>query len=77
MSPMFSKKLVVIEAKRPLLGLFRGGRYTVLSGFTKSSLLLFDSGGAHWVSKRSTGVLTDTEGAKHVLCPASLISLRS
>lgn len=67
----------VIEARRPLLGLFRGGRYTVLSGFTQSSLLLFDSGGAHWVSKRSTGVLTDTEGAKHVLCPASFISLRS
>ena len=67
----------VIEARRPIIGLIRAGRYTVLSGFTQTSLLLFDSGGAHWISKTSTGVPTDREGAKHVLCPASFISLRS
>lgn len=58
----------------PLM-LLRGGHYTVVSGITRSSLLLFDSRGACWVSKRMCGVPGDCGGARHLLYPASFLTL--
>jgi hypothetical protein len=64
-----------IDAWRPVLILCRGGRYKVVSGYTASSLLLFDSAGAAWLSKRACAVPGDGEGGRHVLYPASFLAL--
>ncbi len=60
---------------RPVLMLCRGARYTVVSGFTPTSLLLFDGGGACWLSKQACGVPGDSENMRHLLIPASLMAL--
>jgi hypothetical protein len=61
---------------RPVMMLCRGGRYTVVSGFTPVSLLLFD-GHACWLSKNACGVPGDGENERHMLYPASLMALRA
>jgi hypothetical protein len=66
-----------IDVWRPVLTLMRGGRYSVVSGYTDASWLLFDSGGACWISKRVTGVPGDCEGARHILYPASFLAFRA
>jgi hypothetical protein len=58
----------------PLI-LCRGGHYTALSGVTASSLLLFDSGGGCWISKRVCGVPGDGEALRHAIYPASFMAL--
>ena len=47
-----------IRAHRPVLGLLRGtyDHFTVVSGYTPTRLILFDSWGYHWVERRSCGV---------------------
>lgn len=60
---------------RPVMMLRRGGRYTVVSGFTGSSLLLFDSGGSCWIRKHVCGVPGDCESARYVLYPASFLAV--
>lgn len=64
----------VVERRVPLM-LCQGGRYTVLSGVTTSSLLLFDSGGACWITRRLCGVPGDCEGARHMIYPSSFLAL--
>ncbi|HUE79667.1 MAG TPA: hypothetical protein VMN38_08550 [Sphingomicrobium sp.] len=66
-----------IDAWRPVLTLMQGGRYSVVSGYTDASFLLFDSSGACWISKRVTGVPGDCEGARHVIYPTSFLALRA
>jgi len=58
----------------PLI-LERGGHYGVVSGVTASSLLLFDSRGACWISKRACGVPTDGEHLRHLLHPSAFLAL--
>ena len=65
-----------IERWQPVLMLCRGGRYTVVSGFTPASLLLFDSD-ACWLSKHACGVPGDSESARHLLIPGSLTALQA
>ena len=60
---------------RPVLMLCRGGRYTVVSGSTPSSLLLFDSGGSRWMAKHACGAWSDNENARHILYPGSFMAL--
>lgn len=64
-----------IRRMRVPLILCRGGHYTVVSGVTPSSVLLFDSGGACWLAKRVCGVPGDCTGARHVIYPASFLAL--
>ena len=64
----------LLRLRVPLI-LLRGGHYTVVSGITRSSLLLFDSAGACWVSKRVCGVPGDCDGARHLIVPASFLTL--
>jgi hypothetical protein len=64
----------IFRCRVPML-LFRGGHYTVVSGVTASSLLLFDSGGAWWVSKRVCGVPGDGDHMRHVIYPSSFMAL--
>jgi hypothetical protein len=66
-----------ILSGRPLLTLLQGGRYTVVSGFTHASLLLFDSSGAHWIAKSSTGIPGQRGEVKHILRPTSFVALRA
>jgi hypothetical protein len=66
----------ILSWRVPML-LCRGGHYTVISGFTRSSLLLFDSGGARWITKRAAGVPGHCEGARHLLYPGSLLTLNA
>lgn len=66
-----------IEAHRAVLMLMRGGRYTVVSGYTPSSLLLFDSDGAWWISKQVTGVPGDCVGVRHLVYPSSFLTIRA
>lgn len=61
---------------QPVLMLCRGGRYIVISGFTQTSLLLFDAR-ACWLSKHACGVPGDSESARHLLIPASFMALRA
>jgi hypothetical protein len=58
----------------PLI-LLRGGTYTVVTGFTRASILLFDSRGYSWISKRSCGVPGDQPEARYMLCPSALVAL--
>jgi len=64
-----------IRRLRVVMLLCRGGQYTVVSGVTAASLLLFDSGGACWIVKRACGVPHACEGARHVIYPASFMTL--
>lgn len=64
----------IARVRVPMM-LCRGGRYTVVSGFTGSSLLLFDSGGACWMTRRLCGVPGDCDGARHIIYPTSLLAL--
>jgi hypothetical protein len=66
-----------VEQRRPVLMLRRGGSYTVVTGFTSASLLLFDSAGACWIAKHVCGVPGDPacENVRHMLYPASFIAL--
>lgn len=66
-----------IRAYRAVLLLMGGGRYTVINGYTPSSLLLFDSAWSSWISKRITDVPTDGERGRHVIYPSSLLALRA
>lgn len=66
-----------IRARRAVLLLTRGGRYTVVNGYTPSSLLLFDSGWSYWISKRATGVPGDCAGARHIIYPSSFMTVRA
>lgn len=69
-----SLEAAIFKLRVPMM-LRQGGRYTVVSGVTPLSLLLFDSGGACWVTKRLTGVPGDCEGARHVIYPSSFLAL--
>lgn len=71
----FSMLEATIGRRRLLLMLRRGGLYTVVTGYTPHSLLLFDSGGAGWISKRLTGVPADSSNARHIIYPASFLAL--
>lgn len=64
----------ITRLRAPMM-LCRGGHYTVVSGFTGSSLLLFDSGGACWMAKRVCGVAGDGDDARHVIYPTSFLAL--
>ena len=64
-----------ITMMRVPMMLCRGGRYTVVRGFTRSSLLLFDSAGSCWVTKRICGVPGDCDRLRHLIYPASFLAL--
>lgn len=58
----------------PLI-LSRNGHYTVVSGTTAASVLLFDSRGGCWIGKRVCGVPGDSAALRHRIYPASFIAL--
>ena len=64
-----------LEAFRVPLILLRGGIYTVVSGATPSSILLFDARGCCWISKAACGVPGDGEGMRHLIYPPSFVAL--
>lgn len=64
-----------LRRHRLVLMMRGGGRYTVLTGQTQQSLLLFDSGAAGWIAKRATGVEGDCRDRRHILYPSSFLTL--
>jgi|GEM_PF-3028345 len=66
-----------VRALRVPLILCRGGIYTAVSGTTTASLLLFDSRGACWISKRACGVPGDGDGLRHVIYPTAFLALNA
>jgi len=66
----------ILSWRVPML-LFRGGHYSVVSGFTRSSLLLFDSSGACSIRKSVCGVAGECEKARHILYPGSFLAIIS
>lgn len=65
-----------IVAQDVVLILFAGAHYSVVRGFTPTSLLLFDSGGRHWL-KRTSISLTDTHrSARYALATKATLMLR-
>lgn len=64
----------LLRLRVPMM-LMRAGHYTVVSGITGSSLLLFDSAAACWVSQRVCGVPGDCDAARHLIYPASFLAL--
>ena len=71
----FSMLEATVRKRRLMLMLRRGGLYTVVTGYTAYSLLLFDSGGGGWISKRLTGVPGDSANTRHIIYPASFLAL--
>lgn len=64
-----------IVARCAVLILFAGAHYTVVRGFTPTSLLLFDSGRRHWVKRTSIRFDNSTNDAAHTLCPWATVVL--
>lgn len=64
----------VARLRVPLL-LLRGGIYTAVSGTTPASILLFDSRGYSWISKRACGVPGDCVQMRHMIYPSALVAL--
>lgn len=64
----------IMHMRVPMM-LCRGGHYTVVKGFTRSSFLLLDSSGAYWMAKHACGVPGDCTDARHVLYPNSFLAL--
>ncbi|WP_223276753.1 hypothetical protein [Sphingomonas daechungensis] len=61
--------------RRAMLLLMRGGRYSVIKGYSPSSFSLFDSGGSWWMMKNVTGVCGDSGDARHVFYPATFLAM--
>jgi hypothetical protein len=58
------------------VGLFVGARYSVIRGYTRNSLLLFDSGGQHWISRSSVGLGCEDARSRHGVAAGTTIALR-
>lgn len=65
----------MVTQQKATMMLLRGGRYTVVSGFTADSLLLFDSCGSRWVRRRCCGLIAEAPRVRHSFCPSSFITV--
>jgi hypothetical protein len=66
----------LVVGRHVVLSLFAGAHYSVVRGYTASSLLLFDSAQNCWVNRTSIS-LTGTGGtARHRIAPTSTLTLR-
>lgn len=64
----------MVQRQTPVIILRRGGRYTIVSGYTPLSLILFDSFGQWWIKRESCGVKGDAN-VRHRLYSASLMTV--
>lgn len=66
----------LIVGRHVVLSLFAGAHYSVIRGYTPSSLLLFDSAAQAWVKRNCTGLIGSTPVARHRILPSATLTLR-
>lgn len=66
----------LVVGRHVILILFAGGHYSVVRGYTPSSLLLFDSAEQSWVKRACIRLAGSSVGAKHRIAPTSTLTLR-
>lgn len=73
---MIGRTRAALKAGHPVLCGLGGAleHYTVLSGFSKHRLHLFDSSGFHWIDLRRLGP-SERSGSRHWLYPGSVTAL--
>lgn len=65
----------LIVGRHVILSLFAGAHYSVIRGYTSSSLLLFDSGERCWMQRGSIS-LVGAARARHCISPRATLALR-
>ena len=65
-----------IVAQDVVLILFAGAHYSVVRGFTPTSLLLFDSSGRHWLKRTSITLTDNHRSARYALAITATLILR-
>lgn len=73
----FSKLLErLIISGYVVLAMVQGGNYTVIRGFTRSSILLFDSGCRHWLRRASNALVPWRLGLRSPLALGTTLAIR-
>jgi hypothetical protein len=72
----FSAVERLLVGQHVILSLFAGAHYSVVRGYTQSSLLLFDSAEQCWVKRTCIRLVGSSVGAKHRIAPTSTLTLR-
>lgn len=65
----------LIVGQQVVLSLLAGAHYSVIRGYTPTSLLLFDSGDRCWVRRKSIGLLGSPRTVRHRFVASSTIAL--
>lgn len=65
-----------IVAQDVILILIAGAQYSIVRGFTPTSLLLFDSGGRHWMKRASITLIGSGLAARHALATKATLLVR-
>lgn len=58
-----------------VLTLFAGAHYSVVRGYTPTSLLLFDSGERYWMRRKSIVLVNSNAPGRHHVVPCSTLAL--
>lgn len=64
----------LIVSRQAVVGLFAGGHYSVIRGYTPSSLLLFDSGNRQWIKRSSVSLNGSAAAARHRIVPRAMMA---
>jgi hypothetical protein len=65
----------LIVGRHVVLGLLAGANYTVVRGFTPTSVLLFDSGDQCWMKRDCVGLIGSSAMARHRVAVSSTLAL--
>lgn len=65
----------LIVGRCVVLTLLAGAHYSVVRGYTRTSLLLFDSGGRCWMKRQSIGLVGSPTTMRHRFAAASTLAL--
>lgn len=72
----FSALERLLVGRHVVLSLFAGAHYSVIRGYTRSGLLLFDSAEKCWVKRACVDVTGSGSGARHAIVATSTLTLR-
>jgi hypothetical protein len=65
----------LIVSQHVVLSLLAGAHYSVVRGYTPTSLLLFDSGDKCWIKRTSIGLIGSPRAVRHRFAAASTLAL--
>ena len=66
----------LVVGRHVILSLFAGAHYSVVRGYTRSSLLLFDSAEQCWIKRTSISLQGVSPIARHCIVPTATLTLR-